>query len=75
MAKKDARNTKGRIVDAAWSLFYEKGYEGTTIEESVPKHPKALSTTISTARTPCSPPSHTCLTPNTNSSCKTWIRR
>ena len=35
MAKKDARNTKGRIVDAAWSLFYEKGYEGTTIEEIV----------------------------------------
>lgn len=30
---KNARNTKSRIVDAAWKLFYEKGYENTTVEE------------------------------------------
>lgn len=35
MARKDARNTKGRIVDAAWELFYEQGYENTTIDEIV----------------------------------------
>ena len=30
---RNTRNTKSRIVDAAWKLFYEKGYENTTIEE------------------------------------------
>ncbi|MCQ2431837.1 MAG: TetR/AcrR family transcriptional regulator [Clostridia bacterium] len=32
---KNARNTKSRIVDAAWKLFYELGYENTTIEEII----------------------------------------
>ncbi len=32
---KNPRNTKSRIVDAAWKLFYEKGYENTTIEEII----------------------------------------
>ena len=35
MAKKTARNTKGKIVSAAWKLFYEQGYDDTTIEEIV----------------------------------------
>ena len=35
MARKDSRHTKGRIVDAAWELFYEQGYEQTTIDEIV----------------------------------------
>lgn len=35
MAKKNGRNTKGRIISAAWKLFYEQGYENTTIEEIV----------------------------------------
>lgn len=35
MPKKDSRNTKGRIVNAAWELFYEQGYENTTIDEIV----------------------------------------
>lgn len=35
MARRDSRNTKGRIVDAAWELFYEQGYENTTIDEIV----------------------------------------
>lgn len=35
MARKDSRNTKGRIVSAAWELFYEQGYENTTIDEIV----------------------------------------
>ena len=30
---KSTRNTKSKIVDAAWKLFYENGYENTTIEE------------------------------------------
>ena len=33
--KKNARNTKGKIVSAAWKLFYQQGYDNTTIEEIV----------------------------------------
>ena len=35
MAKKSGRNTKGRIVSAAWSLFYRQGYDNTTVEEII----------------------------------------
>lgn len=35
MAKKNTRNTRGKIVDAAWQLFYEQGYEDTTVEEII----------------------------------------
>ena len=35
MAKKTSRNTKGRIVAAAWKLFYEQGYEETTVEDII----------------------------------------
>ena len=35
MARKNSRNTKGRIVSAAWKLFYEQGYENTTVEEII----------------------------------------
>ena len=35
MAKKSSRNTKARIVSAAWKLFYEQGYEETTVEEII----------------------------------------
>ena len=35
MAKKSTRNTRGRIVSAAWKLFYEQGYEDTTVEEII----------------------------------------
>ena len=35
MPKKNTRNTKGRIVSAAWKLFYEQGYDNTTVEEIV----------------------------------------
>ena len=35
MAKKNLRKTKSRIVSAAWKLFYEQGYENTTIEEII----------------------------------------
>ena len=31
--KKNSRNTKGKIVSAAWKLFYEQGYDNTTVEE------------------------------------------
>ena len=30
MARKNARNTRGRIISAAWKLFYEQGYANTT---------------------------------------------
>ncbi|MBP3918167.1 MAG: TetR/AcrR family transcriptional regulator [Clostridia bacterium] len=35
MMPKNSRNTKSRIVDAAWKLFYKNGYENTTIEEII----------------------------------------
>ncbi len=35
MARKNSRNTKGRIIAAAWKLFYEQGYEETTVEDIV----------------------------------------
>jgi AcrR family transcriptional regulator len=35
MGKKNSRNTKGKIITAAWKLFYEQGYDATTIEEIV----------------------------------------
>lgn len=35
MAKKTGKNTKGKIISAAWDLFYEQGYDDTTIEEIV----------------------------------------
>ena len=33
--KKNSRNTKGKIVSAAWKLFYQQGYDDTTVEELV----------------------------------------
>lgn len=35
MSKKNSRNTKGKIITAAWDLFYEQGYDNTTIEEII----------------------------------------
>ena len=35
MARKNGRNTKGRIVSAAWALFYEQGYDNTTVEDII----------------------------------------
>lgn len=35
MLRKNNRNTKGRIVSAAWKLFYDKGYDATTVEDIV----------------------------------------
>ena len=35
MAKKSTRNTKGRIIEAAWQLFYSQGYDNTTVEEII----------------------------------------
>lgn len=33
--KKKSSNTKSKIVSAAWRLFYENGYEDTTIDEII----------------------------------------
>ncbi len=37
MSKKTERNTKGKIINAAWDLFYEQGYDDTTVEEIIDK--------------------------------------
>ncbi len=37
MSKKKDRSTKGKIINAAWELFYEQGYEDTTVEEIIKK--------------------------------------
>ena len=37
MSKKNDRNTKGKIITAAWDLFYEQGYDYTTVEEIIEK--------------------------------------
>ena len=35
MKNKNTKNTKGKIVTAAWKLFYEQGYDNTTVEEII----------------------------------------
>lgn len=35
MSKKSDRNTKGKIVSAAWRLFYRQGYDDTTVDEII----------------------------------------
>ena len=35
MARLANKNTKAKIVNAAWKLFYEQGYENTSVEEIV----------------------------------------
>ena len=35
MGRKNTRNTRGRIISAAWKLFYQQGYEDTTVEDIV----------------------------------------
>ena len=35
MAKRKTRNTKGKIIAAAWRLFYRQGYDDTTVEEII----------------------------------------
>ncbi len=35
MSRKSTRNTRGKIISAAWKLFYEQGYENTTVEDIV----------------------------------------
>ena len=52
MPKKNTRNTKGRIVAAAWKLFYEQGYEETTVEDII--FESEIITLM--VRMPCFPP-------------------
>lgn len=33
--KKNTRNTKGKIISAAWHLFYEQGYDNTTVDDII----------------------------------------
>ena len=35
MSRKNNRQTRGRIISAAWKLFYENGYAETTIEDII----------------------------------------
>lgn len=37
MINKNGKNTKSKIINAAWDLFYEIGYENTTVEEIIEK--------------------------------------
>ena len=37
MSKKNTKNTKGKIINAAWDLFYEQGYDDTTVEVIIEK--------------------------------------
>lgn len=37
MSKKNEKNTKGKIITSAWDLFYEQGYDDTTVEEIIEK--------------------------------------
>lgn len=35
MGRKALKSTKSKIVSAAWKLFYEQGYDGTTVDEII----------------------------------------
>ena len=35
MPRKNQKNTRARIVSAAWELFYEQGYDDTTVEDII----------------------------------------
>lgn len=35
MRRTQTRNTRGKIIAAAWQLFYEVGYENTTVDEII----------------------------------------
>lgn len=35
MPKKNPRNTRRKLVSAAWRLFYEQGYDNTTVEDII----------------------------------------
>ena len=35
MRKNQTRQTKGKIIAAAWQLFYDQGYENTTVDEII----------------------------------------
>ena len=35
MARRSGKNTRSRIVSAAWELFYENGYDNTTVDDIV----------------------------------------
>lgn len=35
MNKKKKQTTKGKIISAAWKLFYKKGYDDTTVDEII----------------------------------------
>ncbi|MDO5409966.1 MAG: TetR/AcrR family transcriptional regulator [Lachnospiraceae bacterium] len=35
MNKKQTKNTRGKIIAAAWKLFYDNGYENTTVDSII----------------------------------------
>ncbi|MEE0946781.1 MAG: TetR/AcrR family transcriptional regulator [Acutalibacteraceae bacterium] len=35
MTSKNSKNTKSKIVSSAWKLFYEQGYDDTTVDEII----------------------------------------
>ena len=76
MARKRTRNTRGRIIAAAWKLFYEQGYENTTVEEII----EASSTSKGSfyhyfeGKTPCFPASPICSTKSIRNWKPSWTR-
>ena len=76
MARKAGRNTKARIVAAAWKLFYEQGYEDTTVEDIVFESETSKGSFYhyfdgKDALSPC----RYCLTKSTRSCGHSWTRR
>lgn len=55
MEKIKKESIKNRIVTAAWQLFYEKGYNGTTVDDIIDylEHQKVLFTIILIQRMSC----------------------
>ena len=64
MSKKQPRNTKGKIISAAWKLFYEQGYDDTTIDEIIAESQKAPFIIILKEKMLCSDLFPFCLTKN-----------
>ena len=74
---KQKRNTRGRIISAAWELFYEQGYEDTTVEEIIERSQTSKGSFYHylTARTLCCPLFPICLTRSMPGCSRSWIRR
>ena len=53
MPRKDSRNTKGRIIESAWELFYEQGYANANFDSHTLNVIKAKMTLAKEENTSC----------------------